>query len=170
MSIYGPFGSIDDVLQDHHPYDLDCLEVIPALVDKVGTPNKEFLAFKDSVGRAMLSQDWNELWKLSDRGQEPSEFYRSVKAVWDKYFKEFNQFKKERKNLSVELNVDRFKEKHKAILGSFWVATYVLADGGDSIKVEGLQLTKCCTELYFTYKKGKFCIVSAFTPFSKVKE
>lgn len=170
MSIYGSVESIDDVLQDLHPYDLTCLEVIPALVDKIGAPNKEFLTFKDSVGKAIINQDWNALWKLSDRAQTPEEFHSSVRAVWGKYFKEFNEFKKERKNLSVDLNVERFKEKHKAILGSFWVATYCLADGGDSIRVEGFQLTKCCTEVYFTYKNGKFCIVSAFKPFSKVKE
>lgn len=170
MSIHGPFESIEDVLQDPRPYDLDCLEVIPSLVDKIGAPNKEFLAFKDDVGKAILKQDWNELWKLSDRSQTPSEFYTHVKAMWDKYFQEFNKFKKERKNLSVELNVDRFKETHKAILGSFYIATYALVDGGDSIKSSGLQLTKCCTEVYFTYKRGRFCIVSAFTPFSKVKE
>lgn len=170
MSIYGPFGSIDAVLGEIDPTRLDCLEAIPSLVDKSGTPNKEFLAFKESVSKAVLLQDWNELWKISDRAQTPAEFYESVKTMWGNYFEEFNQFQKERKNLSVDLNVERFKATHKAILGSFWIATYALSDGGDSIQSSGLQLTKAATELYFTFKQGKFCVVSAFTPFSKVRD
>lgn len=167
----GTFDVLDDVLGSvSDPNDLSCLEVIPSLIDKQGVPNRKFLEFKENVGRAILKQDWKSLWELSDKAQTLSEFCNSIDIMWSSYFQKFNSYKKERKNLAIDINLERFKAKHNQILGSFYVVTYALVESMDTIQDRGLSLTKCCTEVYFTYKNGMFRVVSAFTPFNRIQE
>ena len=168
--MYETSNALDSILGGQlDPKELTKLEVIPSIIDSNNRPIPEFVEFKKNVSQAILKQDWVSLYLLSDTSMEPYYFDKLIQKTWRKFWDTFNEYKKESKNLAVTLNIDRFKEPHKEILGSFTIASYILLSSRDSISDSGYELAKFSTDLYFTYKNKKFVIVSAFTPFVQHK-
>lgn len=171
--------NIDSVLkpyEDEQPKNISMIsterkiERIPNIIDPTtGMVTDEFQEFYDKVVDAITSNDSSKLYELSDKVM----IYDDFKTALDSFSKEINKVVSlpiSNRGIDIELNLNRFQEKHRNLIGGFFVITYTLQPNPYiGIKSDSLQLEQKYAELLFTYKLGEFRLLSTFSPFIDVK-
>ena len=73
------------------------------------------------------------------------------------------------RGVDIELNLNRFKQVHRNLIGGFLVITYKLTDCDfDCIELDEFEFEQKYSEILFTYKQNKFVVLSNLTPFKSV--
>lgn len=148
------------------------LQRFPALATAEGI-NPDFQQFFDSIVNAITQQRYFELFQLSDNAISEQSFSALIENNWDNHWMEFYMSNPVARGLDIELNMDRFKELHRNIIGGFNIMTYHLNVKHDEFQPEGTntqvtEFVKASTELLFTYKYAKgFELISRIQPFTK---
>lgn len=163
-------ADINDILgTTPDEYSLQGRETIPPLLNASGKYIEAFEQFASVVERDILRQDWEHMFTFTDRSCNLGEWIENVNRYWKPMFDKFNTVRAVSKNISLDINRERFKQPHGMILGSFIVVAYILEDQSDRLTDTGLKLSRHQTELWFTYKNSKFAIVSALQSFVEVR-
>ena len=135
--------------------------------------NTEFQEFFDKIVAAILSQKYYDLHTLSDMSLSEADFNHIIEENWDNHWMSFYMCKPESRGLDIELNMDRFQDIHRNMVGGFNIMTYHLAVKPDEFS-DGkniTELTVSSTELLFTYKLGSgFQIITTIKPFTNKDE
>lgn len=146
------------------------LTVLPMLLDSSGKYSEAFLSFVQNISDAILYQNWNSLYELSDKSVTYQEFIAMIEKSWGPHIKTFNAVSSIRKGLAIDLNVDRFKMMHRKSLASFYITDYMLMDCSDEVDTIDLSMSKYAAELWFTCKHHRLVVLPVFTPYVMIKE
>lgn len=139
----------------------------------VGTPggiNPQFQEFYDNIVDAFsdITHLYKKLYELSDKAVYEDEFEIMLYKTIGKGMIEFCSSPRNRCGLDIELNLGRFEQKHRNLIGGLYVITYRLVDSQfDGIDCD-TQLEQKYTELLFTYKDNEFVLITNFTAFTNV--
>lgn len=146
----------------------DCIiERIPSIVNPAtGQVTREFQEFFDNVVEGVTTNDIDKLYELSDKAvefdvfkSEFNEFYSKLVNILSKPKSEFG--------IDIELNLGRFEAKHRNLLGGLYVITYYLEKVW-TLSNYTVDLNMEKAELFFTYKNGKFVLLSCVSNFRYV--
>jgi len=132
----------------------------------------EFQQFFDNIVTGVFSyfqnQTHEQLYIISDGLLRSNGFYNTLNKVWGPYCSRYNEAGILHTNMDIELNVDRFQELHRNILGGIRILTYII-DICDDEFCEGknTSIKIASTELLFTYQvsNNQFTLLSVITPF-----
>jgi hypothetical protein len=147
--------------------DSEQISRFPPLVDEQGI-NPKFQQFFDTIVACFLEDKLESLYEISDKSVSEQHFYQLGILKWKPHLMEYA--KASSRGMDVELNMDRFQQLHRNIIGGFNVITYHINEKnnefGDGILTEFKQ---CSTEILFTYKNGDFKIIPVFSSFLDVE-
>lgn len=169
--------SINDVLkpyEDSQPNNLSMnsklIERIPNIVDpNTGCVTEEFQTFYNNIVECITSINWSRLYEFSDKCMTESQFMHSIKSKIEPVWESFLDVPDNARGLDIELNLQRFQEKHRNIIGGFYVMIYFLKDVDNDISDEPDKcLNEYFTEILFTYKNNKFVVVSKLNAFESI--
>lgn len=147
------------------------IETIPSIiVDNTGRYTDTFKHFYDVFTESVFEQNWQKLYETSDKAIKYPDFLKMVESIWGKFFHEFNTTPATNKGFCTDINVIRFKQPHGKLLSSFLVNIYRIHSNSDSLTDRGMKLRRYSTEVWFTYKNNRFCVVSALQPFVEVRD
>ena len=156
-----------DVLSPMTPV-TDPFDTIPQLFDSTGRLSPEFAKFYTEVRYAVANQNYAALYALSDLSLSEEQFVQHISSVYDPFFKQFYHVPKASRGLDIELNLDSLKTIYRNLINSIYILTYMIeSTESDMLDTTSYATAKYHTELHFTYKDGRFCIISAFLPFIK---
>ena len=167
-------SNIDSVLKpyaDEQPEKLSmqysdtykCIERIPPIVDHNGITD-EFQTFYNKVVESITENSPKMLYEISDKVLDYVEFENTYQSTLGQRLSEILDHPRSERGLDIELNLGRFKQIHRNIIGGFYISTYVLEDCKfNGICAEGRSLKQEHAEILFTYKEGEFVIISAFS-------
>lgn len=141
------------------------IERIPMLVDPAtGQITHEFQSFYDELVCGITHSEVEHLYRISDKSCRESEFnQRYMKSIGD-------DLKKISENsdtwmMDIQLNMDRFQNKFRTVLGSFYITVIqTTKTSNDLIVIDKLSLYTGETEIFFTYLNGEFCLIPIFNP------
>jgi len=152
------------------------LQRMPPLVNEEGI-NLEFQTFFDD-----LVKNVHEMFKdstsfglhmMSDQVLDVAEFHSIILAAWDKHLQEFRNTSIYARGVDIELNMERFEDIYRNLIGGFNIMTYILTVADDEFN-SNKRITyfkKCCTELLFTYSQSDgFVVISRIQPFKELSE
>ena len=144
------------------------IERIPMIVDPAtGEVTKEFQEFYDKVVDAIsTSPMWFDLYDISDQTLDEDEFRHLFDCKCNKVWTQFENTRYAAKGLDIELNLSRFQQIHRNLIGGFYVIIYMIEDiltDIDERRVTTLKQYK--TEILFTYKNDRFKVLSVLSPF-----
>lgn len=147
---------------------------IPPLVNENGII-PEFQSFYEKVvcaiGAIFSKEECGieQLYELTDMSIDKTSFYKLIDTQWgwliDAYYSV--SFNHHTTGLDVQLNMQRFKDIHRSIIGGFNITTYYTNVYPDSFNAE-IMIPKTflhSTELLFTYKNNKFLMLSSVNSF-----
>lgn len=138
---------------------------IPMLVNPTtGQVIPEFQDFYDELVCGITHQGVAHLYSISDNSCRYEEFKeRYMKAIGTELNKVVENA--ETWKIDIQINMDRFKDKFRTILGSFYLTIIeTTKTSNDLISIDKLSLYTGCTELFFTYINGEFCLLPKFNP------
>lgn len=150
------------------------LHRIPLLVSPIdGNPTPEFDEFYDTLVKSLLQRDWSKLYDISDKLVSLEEFKNMIETkqrkVWDDYH---SKDSKHITNIDIELNLNRLHQLHRNIVCGFniMISNLVVVNPKEFETSVNTRLDMFSTELLFTYKNGKFLIITTFKPFVDISE
>lgn len=144
------------------------IERIPMIVDpSTGNVTSEFQKFYDEIVRCILSEDVDKLYCISDRVITCEEFVSLYnKQIGDALHELLKREQCFDYNIDIELNLQRFKENTRNILGGFIISTIeVASSSSEIIKSQNRYIRRGCAEIFFTYRYDRFQLISSFSPF-----
>ena len=171
--------NIDYVLkpyEDSQPTNLSMcnrqVERIPLLIDpNTGHPTPKFQKFYDNIVTNCSDRVWFGLYDISDKCISREDFnslwLSNIRPLWAKYVTADSN----KRGLDIELNLDRFQQSHRNLIGGFFIIFYVI----DLVETELCDyprpnLKQYKTELLFTYKDDEFKLLSILNPFTEAGE
>lgn len=161
-----------DSQPDRIPISNQKLTRMPPLVTPEGI-NPEFQKFFDEIVNAISTQKYYLLYPIMEHTMSNDDLNQAIENSWDSHWFEFYNSDVNSRGLDIELNMDRFKDLHRNLIGGFNIMTYHLNVKRDEFSPVGKdinisELVKASTELLFTYKPDKgFRIISRIQPFTK---
>lgn len=144
------------------------IERIPRIVNGMG-PTDEFQTFYNELVDAITSSNIEKLYEMSDKAIDKENFTDIYKDSIDNHIKSVIEMKSAQRGLDIELNLSRFKELHRNLVGGFLILTYTLESGKFDTNQNDFNLTYKYTEVLFSYKNGEFVVLSCFKPFKVVE-
>lgn len=141
------------------------IERIPFLVNPTtGEVTQEFQSFYDELVCGVTHSELGHLYQISDMSCSEDDFNkRYMKAIGS----ELNKIagNSDTWRMDIQLNMDRFQNKFRTILGSFYLTiVHTTKTSNDLIDMDKLSLYTGETELFFTYKDSEFCLIPKFNP------
>lgn len=172
--------NIDDLLkpyEDEQPKQLSVqstkksiIERMPPIVDMNGV-TEEFQSFFDDVVEAVTTMDAKKLWEISDKVLTEEQFTYVFEQNWKNDLDIVIDQDPENRGIDIELNLGRFQGLHRNLIGGFYIMTYLLYPHEYQVMFGGIMnFEKRYTELLFTYKRGKFVVMSKLDTFKSVDE
>lgn len=150
------------------------LDRMPALVSESGI-NPRFQSFFERLVIAVAgdkinySVDVSKLFELTDKNVSLKEFSTMIDDAWSSHFSAMKSSNSSlmQTGIDIELNMDRFQEIHRNLIGGFNVITYHIDMNTDEFTGALVpKLTKAHTELLFTYKNNEFVLLPCFSAFT----
>lgn len=150
------------------------LDRMPALVTESGI-NPKFQSFFERLVIAVAgdkinySVDVSKLFELTDKNVSLEDFSTMLDDVWRSHFSAMQSSNSSlmQTGIDIELNMDRFQEIHRNLIGGFNVITYHIDMNNDEFTGALVpKLTKAHTELLFTYKNDDFVLLPCFSAFT----
>lgn len=150
------------------------LDRMPALVTESGI-NPKFQSFFERLVIAVAgdkinySVDVSKLFELTDKNVSLEDFSTMIDDVWRSHFSAMQSSNSSlmQTGIDIELNMDRFQEIHRNLIGGFNVITYHIDMNNDEFTGALVpKLTKAHTELLFTYKNDDFVLLPCFSAFT----
>lgn len=138
---------------------------IPPLVDENGI-NPKFQTFYEKLVDAILFFDYSALYSISDQLISAKEFEALCTVNWSNHFSAWLLAVPRCRSIDIELNLERFQNLHRNLVGGFNIMTMHLTETQDEFsdrKVTTLKLAH--TELLFKYVHNEFKIVTHINPF-----
>ena len=146
------------------------LDRMPALVSESGI-NPKFQSFFERLVIAVASDkvnydvDVNKLFELTDKDISIENFSTMIDDAWNSHFSAMKASMQT--GVDLELNMDRFQEIHRNLIGGFNLITYHIDMNTDEFTGALVpKLTKAHTELLFTYKDDEFVLLPCFSAFT----
>lgn len=151
------------------------LERIPPLVTTSGI-NLQFQQFYErivsAIGEIYTAGDINidKLYKLSDKSIEPGDFTLLLISRWGEHWDKFKISASSGSScgIDIELNMDRFQNLHRNLIGGLNIMTYRtdLCEDEFNHNCSIPTIVESHTELLFTYSwDHKFVLLSQISPF-----
>lgn len=164
----------DDILkpyEDEQPENLSMkttdgyiIQRIPPLVDADGI-NREFQEFFNKVVNYITHGQVEDLYTITDRVMSCEEFTESWNHRIGNQIKKLLEMPINKRGIDIELNISRFKQIHRNLIGGFFIIMYKLEDEASSmLKTHSCGLIQQHTEILFTYRDG-FKLISKISPF-----
>lgn len=150
------------------------LDRMPALVSESGI-NPKFQSFFELLVIAVAGDKINfdvnvdELFDLTDKNISVEDFSTMIDNLWGSHFSAMKSSNSSsmQTGIDIELNMDRFQEIHRNLIGGFNVITYHIDMNIDEFTGALVpKLTKAHTELLFTYKNDDFVLLPCFSAFT----
>lgn len=150
------------------------LDRMPALVSESGI-NPRFQSFFERLVIAVAgdkincSVDVSRLFELTDKNVSLEDFSTMIDDAWCSHFSAMKSSNSSymQTGIDIELNMDRFQEIHRNLIGGFNIITYHIDMNTDEFTGALVQkLTKAHTELLFTYKNDEFLLLPCFSAFT----
>lgn len=150
------------------------IQRIPHMVDAQGDITKEFQTFYNCVVNALEyrlthgKHNWKLLYEISDKFLDYEDFCELLDSLFGETLEKYAKNKTIHRNMDVEVNIERFKKTHRNILCGFnWSVQYmnIQKDLFDIENKISPKLISQKTELLFTYRYGKFVVISNFCSF-----
>lgn len=166
--------NIEDVLKPYEdsqpsqlivPTKVGEIQRIPPLVTPDGMINSEFQTFYNKIVASML-HDPDSLYEISDNVLNYDDFKALLRNTWLNYLCKFFKADEKCRSIDIELNMDRFQDIHRNILGGFNVITCLTVVEPDEFNSNNYvtHVEKGNMEILFRYR-DKFQIISKFEPF-----
>lgn len=172
--------NLDSILkpyEDDQPKQVDLsscnnyIERIPHIVDtSTGRITDEFQSFYNELTKAVLLNDDHLLYELSDKVMKEDTFktyYQPLKKILSDALNLYDN----QKGIDIELNIKRFENNHRNLIGGFFIMLYTLTNDDNDIflsRSKKVNLKLLQTEVLFTYKRSKFRLISYFQPFTSI--
>lgn len=141
------------------------IERIPRLVDPTGQINPEFQIFYNHLVKYVCEHNVDGLYDLSDKSISKEQFTQMYEENISKKLAEFYSYKYNSRGIDMEVNLSRFENKHRNLIGGIYLIIYYVKEAEFEGITTSPSLEQMFTEILFTYKRGGFCILSAFSPF-----
>ena len=164
----------DDILKPYEDEQPDSLSMkttdgysiqrIPPLVDANGI-SREFQEFFNKVVNYITHGQVDDLYTISDKAMSCKEFIEAWNCRIGNQIAELLEMPVNKRGFDIELNINRFKQIHRNLIGGFFIIMYKLEDEASSmLKTHSCSLIQQHTEILFTYKDG-FKLISKISPF-----
>ena len=143
----------------------------------VGAQEANFSRFETELKCALhlcLAQEepenhLNGFYALSDKAMKEDEFIQMLKCTWGPQLIRYSRIANQHKGTSLALNPEMRMSKFNSLLGSIFWTIYLIDDATASSLSANKRTTlqTFSTELYYTYKEGKFVLLSYVTAFAQ---
>ena len=143
----------------------DFIEVMPMLYTSAGMAG-ELKNFYDDVVRCLWKDDIDGLYELSDKALDKNTFSEIYTRILGRDLQQLLSMKDSCRGINLSLNADNLNYV-PGILTMFSLDCYMLhIDDSESSELMKSRTTLkiAHSDIYFTYKNKRFCIVSAFDP------
>lgn len=144
---------------------LNVIERMPRLADMNGI-TREFQMFYDELVHNILTHNLQGLYDMSDKAVDYEEFCEVYTSTVGKHISDVISLDKKYRGIDIELNMSRFEGIHRNTVGGFFIMMYTLIPSNyEGLNTIQSEFNQEHTEILFTYKSGKFTILSHFQPF-----
>lgn len=144
---------------------------IPILVTEEGI-NPQFQEFYNGIVYAFTAFDiprYDLLYEISDKVVDLASFNMICESIWGKHFNKFLSSKPEGRCIDIELNMSRFQELHRNLIGGFNIMTGYVETRGDLFGIDRKTPTSYLnlhhTEILFRYAENEFKVITQIKPF-----
>jgi len=143
---------------------------MPIIVNEHGIL-PEFQDFYDKICSYISDNNVEGLWTISDKAIEMEKFNELYDLMIGQHITKLLDTPECARGIDIELNIDRFKELHRNMIGGFNIMTYQLSESPyEGVSSVETILDKKYTEILFTFKQGEFLIISHFKPFKHISD
>lgn len=162
-----------DSQQSHVVLPSKVIDRMPPLVSETGI-NPEFQKFYEDLVLAIAGDkpDYqiyiDRLYELTDKSIDIESFAALIQSQWSSHWDSFRYDSRSTnsKGIDIELNMDRFQNVHRNLIGGFNIITYHTIVSIDEFSGNRTsKVVQAHTELLFTYKDDKFVLLVQLTPF-----
>lgn len=140
-----------------------------------GVINTEFQKFFNRVANAFQTDALDEyhianvLFENSNNCATITDMQCLVGDTWHNVITAYNTACPACRGADIEINLDRFHQLHRNIVGSLNVMLFYV-DSQSMYKIYSSKLHQVSTELFYTYKDNKFYLLPTITPFVEEQE
>lgn len=154
----------------------EVIDRMPPLVSEEGI-NPEFQKFYEELVLAIAEDKphyqihVDKLYELTNTDIDIDSFSALIESQWGAHWYEFRNDSKSinSRGIDIELNMNRFQEIHRNLIGGFNIITYHTIINRDEFTGYHIpKIVRAHTELLFTYKNNKFVLLPQFSPFVQV--
>lgn len=127
--------------------------------------NPQFQEFYDTVVDGLCGMNPHTLYTISDEVLSENEFVEMFNEIWKPDLVKLVGRTKKCRAIDIELSFDRLNDYIHNIVLSFSISGYVLEKTESKMFKNKMKMYSKYTELLFTFKDGKFKVISKFPPF-----